>query len=109
MPYDETLARRVCAALESPPGVTQRRMFGGLAFMWYGNMCCCVTDRGLMVRVGADAYADALARPYAGLMDLTGRPLTSWVLVAPEGLASAAGLAEWVMRGVEFAATLPRK
>ena len=111
MAYDQTLAQRVRDTLAAAigPGVGERRMFGGLAFMRNGNMCCCVTGRGLMVRVGPDAYADALAQPHAGLMDLTGRPMRGWVLVAPAGLASDAGLTQWVARGAAFAATLPPK
>ena len=109
MAYDERLAERVREALAIRSGVSERKMFGGLAFMLDGNMCCCVTDRGLMVRVGRDAYADALELPHAGPMDLTGRPMRGWVLVESDGVASDAGLAEWAARGAEFAATLPPK
>lgn len=109
MAYDAELARRVRAALSNRPGITERRMFGGLAFMLDGNMCCCVTEHGLMTRVGPDAYADALAQPHTGLMDLTGRPMRGWVLVEMAGLATDAGLGEWVGRGAGFAATLPAK
>ena len=109
MAYDETLALRIKAELQTRAAIAERKMFGGLAFMISGNMCCCVTDQGLMVRVGVDAYEDALAQPHAGLMDLTGRPMKGWVLVAPEGVASDAGLVEWVTQGAEFAATLPAK
>ena len=109
MAYDETLATRIRAELQTRAAVAERKMFGGLAFMIGGNMCCCVTDQGLMVRVGVDDYEDALAQPHAGLMDLTGRPMKGWVLVAPEGVASDAGVVEWVTQGAEFAATLPAK
>ena len=77
MAYDETLAQRVRDALVAytGPGITERRMFGGLAFMLDGNMCCCVTDPGLMTRVGPDAYAAALAQPHARLgAGSAGRP-----------------------------------
>ena len=111
MAYDGTLARRVRDALAAYAGpgisITERRMFGGLAFMLRGNMCCCVTEYGLMTRVGPDAYADALAQPHAGLMDLTGRPMRGWVLVKTAGLATDAGLGEWIARGAGFTATLP--
>ena len=109
MAYDETLAERIRPSLSDHSGLSERKMFGGLAFMLSGNMCCCVTEHGLMVRVGPDAYADALAQPHAGLMDLTGRPMKGWVLVQLEGLASDAALSQWVQRGAEFAATLPPK
>ena len=111
MAYDEALAGRIRRILHNGAGagITERKMFGGLAFMRHGNMCCCLTDKGLMVRVGTDAYADALAQPHAGLMDLTGRPMRGWVLVAPAGLTTAADLDAWVSWGAAFAATLPPK
>ena len=110
MAYDETLAERIrCILLPRQPAIAERKMFGGLAFMLDGNMCCCLTDKGLMVRVGIDAYDDALAQPHAGLMDLTGRPMRGWVLVALAGLSDDADLRAWVGRGAAFAATLPSK
>lgn len=109
MAYDETLAARVRADLAERAEIAERRMFGGLAFMMSGNMCCCVTEHGLMVRVGPDAYQDALAQPHAGLMDLTGRPMRGWVLVQPAGLESDGDLSRWVAQGADFAATLPAK
>ena len=109
MAYDESLAARVKEVLSVRPDIAERKMFGGLAFMLAGNMCCCVTDRGLMVRVGPAGYEEALALPHAGVMDITGRPMRGWVLVQPAGLESDAGLNRWVGHGAGFAATLPAK
>ena len=109
MAYDEPLAARVKEILSGRSDIAERKMFGGLAFMLAGNMCCCVTDRGLMVRVGPEGYEEALTLPHAGAMDITGRPMRGWVLVQPAGLESRANLAEWVSRGSTFAATLPAK
>lgn len=109
MAYDESLAARVQEILSRHADIAERKMFGGLAFMLAGNMCCCVTDRGLMVRVGPEGYEEALALPHAGVMDITGRPMRGWVLVEPAGLESDSGLDRWVARGFEFAATLPAK
>ena len=109
MAYDESLAARVKEILSEHPDIGERKMFGGLAFMLAGNMCCCVTDQGLIVRVGLENYSDALALPHAGVMDITGRPMRGWVLVQPAGLESDAGLNQWVGRGAKFAATLPAK
>ncbi len=109
MAYDESLAARVKETLSGHPDIAERKMFGGLAFMLAGNMCCCVTDQGLMVRVGPEGYEEALALPHAGVMSMTGRPMRGWVLVQPAGLESDAGLNQWVGRGAEFAATLPAK
>ena len=99
MAYDETLAARVKEVLSEHSDIAERKMFGGLAFMLAGNMCCCVTDKGLMVRVGPEGYEEALTLPHAGVMDITGRPMRGWVLVQPAGLESRANLAEWVSRG----------
>ena len=109
MAYDESLAARVKEILSEYPEIADRKMFGGLAFMLAGNMCCCVTDKGLMVRVGPESYEAALTLPHAGVMDTTGRPMRGWVLVQPAGLETDAGLNRWVGRGAEFAATLPAK
>ncbi len=109
MAYDEALAVRVKKALSGRSDVAERKMFGGLAFMLSGNMCCCVTGQGLIVRVGPEGYEEALRLPHAGLMDLTGRPMRGWILVEPEGVNSDAGLNEWVARGAEFTANLPPK
>lgn len=109
MAYDEALAARVKEILSKRFDITERKMFGGLAFMLAGNMCCCVTDKGLIVRVGPEGYAEALALPHAGVMDLSGRPMRGWVLVQPAGLKSDADLNRWLGRSVEYAATLPAK
>ena len=109
MAYDESLEARVKEILLERPDIAERKMFGGLAFMLAGNMACCVTDRGLMVRVGPDGYAEALTLPHAGVMDITGRQMRGWVLVGPTGLESPDSLTEWVERGAAFAATLPAK
>ena len=88
MAYDETLALRIREALDVHAGVVERKMFGGLAFMVNGNMCCGVMDDRLMVRVGPHAYGDALELPHAGLLNFTGRPMKGSVLVEAEGLQS---------------------
>lgn len=109
MAYDEALAERVRARLQTRPDFSERKMFGGLCFMLGGNMCCGVVDSELMVRVGPDAHEDALALPHARLMDFTGRPLKGMVYVGAEGIASDAGLDDWIGRGVAFAGSLPPK
>ena len=109
MAYDEALAARVRESLPIRTDLAERKMFGGLAFMLAGNMCCCVTDKGLMVRVGPEGYEEALALPHTGVMDMTGRPMRGWVLVQPAGLESEASLNQWVARDAEFAGTLPAK
>ena len=85
MPYDEELAGRVREVLRATEGVSERKMFGGLAFMLNGNMCCGVDQTNLMLRVGPERYDEALAKPHAGLFDFTGRPMRGFVYVSQEG------------------------
>lgn len=109
MAYDEDLAERVRMVLAERPGVGERRMFGGLAFMVDGHMTVGVLGDDLMVRVGKEAHDDALDQPHARVMDFTGRPSTGMVYVAADGVADDAALASWVDRGLAFTSTLPPK
>lgn len=109
MAYSEDLAYRVRAALAQQDGVTERKMFGGLAFMVGGHMCCGITGDELMVRVGPEQHAAALAQPHAREMDFTGKAMRGFVYVAEEGLAEDAEVAAWVGRGLAFVQTLPPK
>jgi TfoX/Sxy family transcriptional regulator of competence genes len=110
MAYDEDLANRVREQLAGEEGLTEKAMFGGLAFLLCGNMAVGLSSGGeLMVRVGPDGTDDALARPHTRLFDMTGRPMKGWILVAPKGVRTSRQLAAWVRRGVEFARTLPPK
>jgi TfoX/Sxy family transcriptional regulator of competence genes len=109
MPYDEQVANRVRQVLSTQPDLEEKKMFGGLAFMLHGNMCCGVQEKRLMVRVGPDAYDEALQRPHAAPMDFTGRPLTGFVYGQPEGIRQAASLRKWVDEAVQFALSLPPK
>lgn len=109
MPYDEKLAQRVRKALSKRESVVERKMFGGLAFMLSGNMCCGVVGDDLMVRVGPDAYDKALSEPHARPMDFTGRPMKGMVYVGPAGHEGAAAMRGWVKRGADFASSLPAK
>ena len=109
MAYDEAVAGRVREALEGSPDVIEKRMFGGVAFMVRGNMCCGVIGDRLMLRVGPKGYEAALFRPHSRAMDFTGRPMKGMVYVEPAGFASAGGLKAWIARAMEFALSLPAK
>ena len=108
MAYDEHLADRVRDVLVLRERVTERSMFGGIAFMLAGNMCCGVIGEDLMVRLGEDGEA-ALAEPHTRPMDFTGKPMKSTVLVDPSGTTDEQELARWVDAGADFAASLPPK
>ena len=90
-------------------GVTQKRMFGGLAFLLNGNMCCGVMKDRIMLRLGPEGVQAALKHQHTEPMDFTGKPMKSMVYVLPEGYESDADLAEWVETAVRFAKTLPAK
>ncbi|MBI5450088.1 MAG: TfoX/Sxy family protein [Gammaproteobacteria bacterium] len=109
MAYDEGLAERLRDVFAGRHDVTERRMFGGLAFMVHGHMCCGIVGDTLMARVGPDAYAAALARPHVRAMDFTGRPMKGFIYVAPAGFDSDEQLLAWVRRCEGFIATLPPK
>jgi TfoX/Sxy family transcriptional regulator of competence genes len=109
MPYDEGLAQRIREVLEDRSDITERKMFGGLAFLVGGNMSVGVVGEELMVRVGSDAYDAAVRRPHARPMDFTGRPMKGFVYVGCKGFESSADLRRWVARGVDFAASQPAK
>ncbi len=109
MTYDEKLADRVRRVIARRERVTERKMFGGLAFLLGGRMCCGVLNDELVVRVGPARYKEALAQPHARRMDFTGKPLTGFVYVAPPGFRGEQALFKWIGRGVEFASTLPRQ
>ncbi len=109
MAYDEALASRVRETLGENPEITERKMFGGIAFMLSGNMAVGVSKDDLMVRIDPDDQDDALAEPGVRIFDMTGRPMKGWILVAPEATAEQANLQRWVDAGLDFAGSLPPK
>ena len=109
MAYDEGLAERIRAVLEERGAVSERRMFGGLAFLVRGHMAVGIVKDELMVRVGPESYAGALSEPHARAMDFTGRPMKGLVFVSPEGLEADEDLQRWIERGLDYAASLPAK
>ena len=109
MPYDNALAKRIRQALGSQPFLTEKLMFGGMAFMVRGNVACGVIEDEMMVRVGPEEHDRAIIEPHVRPFDKSGRPSRGWVMVSPPGLASETQLADWVQRGVRFAMSLPAK
>jgi TfoX/Sxy family transcriptional regulator of competence genes len=109
MAYDEDLADRIRDALADRDDVTERKMFGGLAFLVSGNMCCGVIGSDAMLRLGADAADAALDEPHTRPMDFTGRPMKNMVYVGPAGLEDRAAVRGWVDRALAFATSLPPK
>jgi TfoX N-terminal domain len=106
--YDEQLADRVRAQLAMRAGLTERKMFGGLAFMVGGNMACGVLGDELIVRVAREDYDRALAEPAVRQFDFTGRPMRGFVCVSAAEMADQE-LAGWVDAGADYAGSLPAK
>ncbi len=109
MAYSEELAERMRRILPENGKISEKKMFGGLSFLWSGNMCCGVMGDEIVVRVGADGEKAAMTQPHARLMDFTGSPMKGFVYVDAEGTKSEADLEAWVHRGIDFASTLPEK
>ena len=107
--YNAHTVRRIRDAIAHTPGLTERSMFGGIAFLLEGNMCCGVIEDRLVVRVGPGAYQAALREPHTRPMDFTGRPLTGFVYVDREGYQEQETLLIWIERGLAFARALPPK
>ena len=110
MAYDEDLAHRLRELLADEDAITEKRMFGGLAFLLNGNMSVSASrNGGLLARIDPADSEAALARPHTALMEMRGRTMPGWITVAPEGLKTKRDLAAWVKRSVAFARTLPPK
>ena len=110
MAYDEDLANRIRELMASEHDVTERRMFGGLAFLAGGQMAVAASRQGgLMVRVDPEETDALLAKAHAGPFEMRGRPLDGWLRVDAEGLRTKRQLEPWVTRGAAYARSLPPK
>ena len=109
MAYDEKLALRIREVMADLPGLQEKKMFGGVGFLLNGNMACGGNKDDLIVRVGPEAYEAALTEPDTKVFDMTGRPMTGWVVVTPKGYETEKALRGWVKRGVDYALRLPKK
>ena len=108
MAVDEDLAERMRAALAGTGAIREVKMFGGLCFMLNGNMVAGTSKRGLLVRVGKEQHVDALTRPGAKRMEMTGRPMEGYIFVDPPP-PDDRSLQEWLALAVAFVNTLPPK
>jgi TfoX N-terminal domain len=108
--YDEDLAHRIRELVATEPGVTEQRMFGGLAFLINGHMSVSASGRGgLLLRCDPVETDALLGKPFAGPFEMRGRVMDGWLRVDPAGLRSKAQLERWVARGVGYARSLPPK
>lgn len=110
MAYDEDLAHRLRAQLADEEGITEKRLFGGLAFLLHGHMTVSASGRGgLLARVDPAETDWALGRPHAALMEMGGRTMAGWIHVGPDGLRTKRDLEPWVKRSLAYVRTLPPK
>ncbi len=109
MPYSKSLAARIEDALARRQGVTQKKMFGGVAFLLHGNMLVGVWQDSLIARLGPEQGEAALAEEFVRPFDVTGRPMKGWAMIEPEAIDTDEQLRGWIDRASEFVGTLPRK
>lgn len=109
MAYSEALAERVRDAIGAREGVTERKMFGGIAWMVNGNMACGTLGEDLMVRLDREDAERALGEPHVGPMEFTGRAMRGFITVDSGAIVDPRELARWVDAGAAHAASLPAK
>ena len=109
MAYDEILGLRIREILANVSGLEEKKMFGGVGFLVNGNMACGVHKDNLIVRVGPENYQSALDKEHTRVFDMTGRPMTGWIIVTPPGFETDKALSDWLQQGLEFALSLPPK
>jgi hypothetical protein len=102
MPYDEHLAARIREVFRNRRDVSERKMFGGLAFMYRNRMCCGIVGSELVVRIAADEFAAAMRRRHVRPMDFTGKPMRGFAYVSGAGLRTTAALRGWIRHGERF-------
>lgn len=109
MAFNADLAERVRAAVKTRKGVSEKRMFGGIGFLLNGNMLVAIWKDSLIVRLGVAQAEEVQHDPYVGPMDITGRPMKGWIIVAPAGVDSDLQVRSWVRKAIEFVKTLVPK
>ncbi len=109
MVYNQDLAKKVSETLLTRGEFVEKKMFGGVAFLYNGNMTVGVTRDDLIVRVGLQNYEYALSKPGTDLFSPTGKPMAGWITVAPTGYKKPADMQKWIDLSLEFVKTLPAK
>jgi TfoX/Sxy family transcriptional regulator of competence genes len=110
MSYDEELADRIRELVAAEPALTEKKMFGGLAFLVGGNMAVAASGQGgLMVRVDPEQSDALVSRSCARVVEMRGRPMRGWLRVDSEDLRTKRQLQAWVDRGTSYARSLPSK
>jgi hypothetical protein len=109
MPYDPGLAERLEEVLRGRPGFEQKKMFGGIGWLLNGNMCVGIYKEWLIARVGESAGAKLFKEKHAKPMDITGKPMKGWAMIAPEGITHDADLRRLIESAIAFVRSMPCK
>ena len=109
MAYDTELAARIRTRMSDVDGLTEKKMFGGIAFLVHSNMCIGVLKSDITARVGKERYGDLSEEPGARPMDFTGRPMKGWLFIGKDHLTQNSSLQTWIDRCLHFARSLPAK
>jgi TfoX/Sxy family transcriptional regulator of competence genes len=109
MAFSEELAERIRRRLARRKGIEEKKMFGGIGFLLNGNLLIGVWKDSLILRLGPEEGEAALKEPHVSEFNITGRAMTGWVLVAPEGVEGDDQLSGWIQRAVKFVGKLPAK
>lgn len=109
MAYDEGMEARIDEILEGRRDYGKKRMFGGICYLRSGNMAFGIWQDHLIVRCGSERYEECLRAKHTKKFDVTGKPMSGWVMVAPEGIEEDSDLEKWIETGDAYVATLPRK
>ena len=110
MAYDVEFANRIRDVVEAEPGMTEQRMFGGLAFLIHGNMAVSASSKGgLLLRVDPAETASLVTEPHAHHFEMRGREMDGWLRVDAVALETDDDLRRWVNHGVSYASSLPPK
>jgi hypothetical protein len=109
MPYDESLATQIRKLLGRRKNLAEKGLFGGVAFLLDGNICCGAWKEFLILRLGPEAARQVLSEEHTQPFDITGRLMRGWAMVEPAGWRNDAALRRWVHWAVEFTSTLPPK
>ncbi len=109
MAFNEALAERIRRGLARKKGVEEKKLFGCIAFLLYGNVVVGVWKDSLIVRLGPEGGDEALLEPHVKEFDITGRAMKGWVVVEPRSIDGDDELSGWIQRAAKFVETLPAK
>ena len=102
MTYNEELASMIRESIKGKRNITEKKMFGGLAFLFKGKMFCGIVKDDLMIRTGPEMYEKALSKPHSRPMDFTGKPMKGFVYVNSQGYKTKKSLTTWISLGLNY-------